>query len=190
MRCQSHLDELVLIGDRLLLAAPQIPPPADFEDKAVALMAAPAPVAPDGPSSWIRRRAVLVAAAALAVAGLSVAGYAVSNQESPSPGLTALGAGRVGTILRADGTIAGTITLSSQPRPLALVTVDHPRGGTGVVTCELVDAHGQATTIGSWSADQIARGAWAVGIDPALLSSQRMNLRSPEGAIVASAALR
>jgi hypothetical protein len=190
LRCQTRLDEFVLLGERLLLAAPQMLPPANFEDQAVARMRSPASASPESSSFSLRRRTALAAAAAVAVVGFSVGGsYAVAHR-SPAHPATALAVSRTGTIVRADGTTAGTITLTAQPRPLALVTVDHPRQGSGLVTCELLDADGQATTIGSWSFDQIARGAWAVGIDPALLSAERMDLRSTAGAVVASAVLR
>jgi hypothetical protein len=200
LSCQSYLDQLSLIGDRLLLAGPQVSPPAGFEERAVARMLPPAPVSTPGgrrrpPWRRIPRRmgyrVALVAAIIVALAGVSIAGgYAVDHDRGGRTQITTLAdATRTGTIIRTDGTVAGTITLARQPRPLALITLDNPRAGSGVVTCELVAAGGQATTIGSWTFDQVARGAWAVGIDPALLSADRMDIRSPAGAVVASAAL-
>jgi hypothetical protein len=190
--CQAELDQLSLIGDRLLSAGPQILPPTDFEDRAVAGML-PAPRAAS-PSPGRGRRVALMAAAAAAVVGLAVGdGYLAGQHRSGQTAHPASAAGlagtRAGAIIRADGTVAGTITLAAYPRPLALVTVDNPRSGIGVVTCELVAADGQATTIGTWSFDEISRGAWAVGIDPALLTAPRMNIRNTAGTVLASAVL-
>jgi len=194
LSCQNNLDELILIGDRLLLVGPQIAPPADFEARVVARMSPPSGASGGipGPAAGARSRRVALVAAAAALVGLAVGGgYAIGHRGTVHPEVAAanLTGGRAGAILRPDGTVAGTITLSNRPRPLALVTVDDPRPGAGVVTCELVDANGQATTIGTWSFDQIAGGAWAVGIDPTLLSAQKMNIRSAAGAVLATAIL-
>jgi hypothetical protein len=201
LSCQSHLDQLSLIGDRLLLAGPQISPPAGFEERAVTRMLPPAPISAPAARRrppWRRiprrtaYRVALVAAITVALAGISIGGgYALGHDRAGRQQITTLAAAtRTGTIIRADGTFGGTITLARQPRPLALITIDNPRAGSGVVTCELVAADGQATTIGSWTFDQVARGAWAVGIDPALLTAERMDIRSPAGTVVASATLQ
>jgi len=195
LSCQNNLDELILIGHRLLLAGPQIAPPAEFEDRAVVRMSPPlaTPERDTGRVAANRsRRLALVAAAATLVGLAAGGGYAIGHRGTVHPEVAAanLMGGRAGAILRPDGTVAGTITLSSRPRPLALITVDDPRPGAGVVTCELVDADGRGTTIGTWSFDQIARGAWAVGIDTTLLSAQKMNIRSATGAVLATAILQ
>ena len=154
---------------------------------------------------------MLVAAAAVALVALagglllgSPAGMrtasapqaAPSSSTSPPAGGAQAGAGELtveatssGPILRADGTRSGTAMLVEQPRPLVLVTIDNPRPSANRVSCELVLADGTATTVGTWGYSDVAGGAWAAGIDPALLGAVRMNVRDAAGNVVASAAL-
>jgi hypothetical protein len=94
-----------------------------------------------------------------------------------------------GPIIRVDGTRSGTAVLVDQPRPLVLVTIDNPRPSANRVTCELVLADGGAVTVGTWGYEDVANGAWAVGIDPALLSAVRMDVRDRSGALISSAQL-
>jgi hypothetical protein len=91
--------------------------------------------------------------------------------------------------VRADGSVVGTASLLDHPRPLVLITIDRPRQSNNVVTCELVTADDVATSVGTWSYEEVASGAWAVGIDKSLLFAVRMNVRDPGGAILASAPL-
>ena len=105
-----------------------------------------------------------------------------------------LGAGvqatRSGPIVRADGSRSGTAMLVDQPRPLVLVTIDNPRPSANRVSCELVLPDGTATTVGTWGYSDVAGGAWAAGIAPALLDAVQMNVRDASGTVVSSAQLR
>ena len=97
--CQAELDQLSLIGDRLLSAGPQILPPTDFEVRAVAGMLPAAGTASSSPGRG--RRAALMAAAAAAVVGLAVGGGYLAGQ--PRSGQTTRADGHGGSGRHAGG---------------------------------------------------------------------------------------
>lgn len=185
--CQSHLDELTLVTDRLLLLAPSMEPPPGFEGRVLDRLAT---ARGDGPDAlWQRRRArqlrALAAVATLLVAVL--AGGAFGRwSASHSPELNVV---RSGEIVRSDGSVAGRIRLVDSPRPMALVTIDQPRPSTFEVTCDLVGPDWKSVSVGSWTFSDVEQGAWAVGIDASLLNAVRMNVLDPNGSILASAIL-
>jgi hypothetical protein len=198
--CQVAVDQLALVADRLLLAVPEIEPPAGFEGRVLErLVPALSSPVPKGDDRRKRRRALAaVAAVVMLLAGASLAlVYSGSREEGPYSGhpgpaaqpATGPRAVRSGTIVRADGSVVGAVSLVDQPRPLLLVTIDRPRPSNNVVTCELVMADGVATAVGTWNYDDVAKGAWAVGIDRSLLTAVRMNVRDAAGAILSSAPL-
>lgn len=238
--CQARLDELALLVDQLLVAAPELEPPAGFEGRVLDHLATAAAgggpggpgatparpggastapsTAPSTPPSTVaigarrsrRRRLLAVAAVVVLLAllggavGLVRAGrdeggdtsQAASSTSTSGPadgadpgGQATLQSISSGPILRADGSRSGTAMLVDEPRPLVLVTIDSPRPSANRVSCELVLPDGTATTVGTWGYDDVAGGAWAVGIAPDLLGAVRMNVRDAAGNIVASAAL-
>jgi len=183
-QCRARLDQLTWVTEQVLVTAPEIEPPAGFEDRVLARIDA---------SQSVHRRAGkgrrwpwLVAAAvaiAFAVGGFSI-GY---QQQSAPPGVAQ--AVRSGSIKRLDGSTSGTIVLASTPRPHLLITMDNPRPSNQSVRCILIAPDGHRTDVGSWSYGDIEQGAWAVGIDPSLLSSARMEILDSTGNVVANAAL-
>lgn len=206
--CQAHLDELTLVADRLLLAAPDIEPPSGFEGRVLDHLAdasagprltSTARHASAAASTRAGRRwagLLAVAAAVLVLAGgLAAGSFGLGRTTAPAyhesladPGHAAH-AVRSGSIVRPDGSVAGRVLLADRPRPLVLVTVDQPRPSANRVTCELVLADGRSTNVGTWDYSEVAQGAWAVGIDPSLLSAVRMNVVGPGGAVLATAEL-
>jgi hypothetical protein len=233
--CQARLDELALLTDRLLLAAPELEPPAGFEGRVLdhlsataasgaaargVLGSAAAGTTPGAEAGITpaegrgrapgRRPLLALVAAVLAVAALAAGGFLLGRSTGqdadaasppgaastgpPSAGGAPAGSGvdaaRSGPIVRADGSRSGTAMLVEQPRPLVLVTVDSPRPSANRVSCELVLPNGTATTVGTWGYDDVAGGAWAVGIPPELLDAVQMNVRDASGSVVATAQLR
>jgi hypothetical protein len=232
--CQARLDELALLTDRLLLAAPELEPPAGFEGRVLdhltataasgataraALGSAAAVTAPGAETTTPgvargrapRRRSLLVlVAAVLLVTALGAGGFLLgrstvqgadaaappgaastgSTSAGGAPARSGVDAARSGPIVRADGSRSGTAMLVEQPRPLVLVTIDSPRPSANRVSCELVLADGTAMTVGTWGYDDVAGGAWAVGIPPKLLDAVQMNVRDASGGVIATAQLR
>ena len=185
--CQSHLSELSLVTDRLLLIAPATEPPPGFEGRVLDRLAN---VRGDGPDALTQRRRAARLRALTAVAVLvmvAVAGVTAGRLSAEhTPALRAV---RSGQITRADGSVAGTIRLIDRPRPMALITIDAPRKFDVRVSCSLVKPDWTAVTVGSWVFTDIEQGAWAVGIDESLLTAVRMNVLDPNNSILASAQL-
>ena len=186
--CQRYLDSLTFASEQLLTGAPEVEPPSGFEtrvldricqsDAAAAVAVGTAPA-----RRWGMWRALAVAAAVIVAA---VGGVAIAHR----PARTVI-AGTVvqGTIVRADGSLAGVVRLLDAPRPMIVVTIGAPRRFEGRVTCELVLSDGRVVQVGSWSADDIAAGVWASGVSAELLHASRMNVRDPKGALGGSAPL-
>jgi hypothetical protein len=239
--CHRKLEDLSWLGERLLLLAPEIEPPAGFESRVLDRLAAssgggravavagdpgagqktrqkrrpagaggrvgtagpaPPPPATVGATSAGRPRRsrrgalglVLLAGAFGLLVGLgaALAGDRLSSwgddEGAGSVGSAVTdGRTRIGTMVRADGSAAGTAVLAAEPRPHLLVAITAPRPRAGAVNCELVGADGRAVLVGSWTFADVEQGTWAVGVDPALLSAVRMDVKDAEGVVLASA---
>ena len=183
--CQARLTELSLVVDRLLLLAPSMEPPPGFEARVIERMAHARGEGPAEAHAKLRARQLRLAmvAAVLVVVAL---GAGLIGRASKGTDLATV---RGGEIVRADGSVAGHIRLVSSPRPMALVTIDQPGRFEGRVHCSLVGPDWKSVEVGTWSADDVAGGAWAVGIDAAQLDSVRMNVLDGNGAIRATADL-
>jgi hypothetical protein len=177
-RCQARLDDLVAVGDRLVLLAPQVDPPAGFETRALSRMGGP--VAAD--LRWARRSRILTGVAAL-VATLAL-GMLVGRLVS-SPGATTVD--RVAAIHNAAGDVVGDAHLENAPRPHILVSVLRAPTKPGVRTCELQRPDGSWVVVGTWTAEELSTGVWAVALDPALLRAQAMRVTNEDGALLATA---
>ena len=172
-RCHSLLDTLGTVVDRLLLAAPQMEPPAGFESRALARLE----TAPAGPTRRSRGR---WAAAGIAAAAMMVAGALLATQFDEGPNVT------TAAIVATTGTELGSVQLIAQPTPHVLVTIDTPGPGPGRRTCELQRPDGTWQSVGWWDAADIASGVWAVGIEPVLLDATAMRITS-DGDVLATA---
>ena len=172
--CHSLLDSLGTVADRLLLAAPQVEPPAGFESRALARLDASAA----GPA---RRSVGLWWVAAAAVAGVMVfAGAFVAVRRDGEPTVA------TAAIVAATGSEVGSVQLIAEPTPHVLVTIAAPRPGPGIRSCELQRPDGTWEEVGWWDAADIASGVWAVGIDPTLLDATAMRIIS-DGDVLATA---
>jgi len=165
--CHSLLDGLGVVADRLLLAAPQIEPPAGFENRALARLGSP----PAGSNRRSRRLRWVAAAAAVVV--IAVSGVLVARLGDGPDVVTA-------AIVAGAGSEVGSVQLISEPTPYVLVVIDAPRPGPGIRACELQRPDGTWATVGWWTADDIASGVWAVGIDPALLDATAMRITADD----------
>lgn len=185
--CQARLSELSVVVDRLLLLAPSMEPPAGFEARVIERMAQARGEGPAERHAHRRARRLRLAAAAAVLLVVALgAGLVGRVTDEPRPGLATE---RIGTIVRGDGSVSGQIRLVSQPKPMAIITIDAPRRFEGRVHCQLVGPDWKGVDVGSWSADDIAAGAWAVGITPEQLKSVKMQVLDANGVILATADL-
>lgn len=170
--CHSLIDGLGAVADRLLLAAPQIEPPAGFESRALARLGAHE----GGPTRRLAGFRWLVGAAvvgAVAAAGVFLV-LAPDDQQATTT---------TAAIVSTAGTEVGSAQLVAEPMPHLVVSIVAPRPGPGIRTCELRRADGAWEEVGWWDAADIASGVWAVGIDPALLDATAMRITSGGDAI-------
>jgi len=179
-QCQSLLEGLGTVVDRLLLLAPQIEPPAGFESRALARVVT-TPV-----SARARWQVPLWAAAAITLI-VGAAGFTAAHlleQRSPA----AVGPNAV--ILTAANVDLGSVQLLADPAPHVLVAIRAPRPEPGIRNCELQRPDGTWVHVGSWQVADIASGVWATGIDPALLNATAMRITTQDGTILATATFR
>ncbi|MDH4076537.1 MAG: hypothetical protein OEW29_11425, partial [Acidimicrobiia bacterium] len=157
--CRSLLDELAAVGDSLLLAAPELEPPAGFEGRVLdRLPAAAGRDEPGGPAElpaqarsrrpvggrrWLVGAAIVLAAGAAATGALLVGNDRNAVQEA-------------GAIVTASGQQVGEIRLLTDPVPHLLITVPNPQGAPGVRVCELQRPDGSWVRVGSWEAVDLA----------------------------------
>lgn len=171
--CQALLSGLGAVADRLLLAAPQIEPPAGFESRALARMGSPA--SPQR-AWWVSAIGGLV----IVVAGL-VAWWSWSARETPNV--------VAAPIMAESGSDIGVVELRADPSPHVLVVIDSPRPDPGTRTCQLQRGDGDWVTVGSWEVEDIAAGVWAVGVESALLEATAMRVLTADGSVLATADL-
>lgn len=189
--CQLALENMSAVADRLLEECPEIEPPPGFEQRVLTqLVNGSDIVAAAALMGRGRTRLRLVAiVGSLLLISAGVSGAAVRHFDERENHASVLHPLRAGTIIRADGRPSGKVTLVDRPRPMLLVTIDHPRPFTGRVNCELESTIGQKSVVGSWSYDDVEAGAWAVGLTPEWLSSTRMRILDASGKLMASADL-
>ncbi len=197
--CRALLDDLAAVGDRLLLAAPELEPPAGFESRVLDRLPAPTGAGDTGASAtsghrrapaWARGgrrhrpgwRATAAAGVALVV-GAVAATVIVTGRETGDVDAE-------GAIVTASGQEVGEIRLLTKPVPHLLITVPNPQGAPGVRFCELQRPDGSWVRVGSWEAVDIASGVWAAGIDPSLLDASAMRVVTDQGVLLATATLR
>ena len=173
--CHSLVDGLGTVADRLLLAAPQIEPPADFESRALARLD-PHTSGAHGRVAGFRWLIGAAVVGAMAAAGVVLA---LSSDGRPTDIATA-------AIVATAGSEVGSAQLVAEPTPHLVVSILTPRPGPGIRTCELRRADGEWEVVGWWDAADIASGVWAVGIDAGLLDATAMRITSG-GDVIATA---
>lgn len=155
--CAVPLRELVAVVDRLLLLAPPAEPPPGFETKVLAALRAR------------HRRWPLVVGAAAAVLALVVGALLVVARPGEATRRSA-------PIVGAGGRVVGDVVIVAEPRPHVLVSVEDPRPGPGVRSCELVLPDGERVVVGSWGYEEIDTGVWAVAVDARVLDAVSMRI--------------
>jgi hypothetical protein len=212
--CREDVRQLMATSEALLTLLPSREPPAGFETRVLDRLGLPStadseaagrePVpiaryrharprrAPGARGSLRPRRLVAAAAVALAVVGAGVGGWGIG---------TASTAGRVAAA-PAPATLNSAALLTASHKEVGQVflyqdtkeqggqqwmnmSVDLP-SGDGTVTCQIVDAHGQVTTVGSF---QLAHGygAWASAGPWGSGTINAARLLAPDGTVLATA---
>lgn len=184
--CRSEVEQLALVGDRLLRLAPLAEPPVGFESRVVQRLGrTPSRAAP------LRRRwASVVAAGTIAAAGLG--GWAIGTaNDSGTPGHAAsqLMSGE----LTAGHTGIGSVFLHPGDPAWVFMTVDHDGASTGYldnwVTCELTLDKGPAVRVGTFQLTG-GYGYWGAPVHVASTSVTGARLVSPNGTVLATASIK
>jgi hypothetical protein len=197
--CETRLNWLAGLADRLLLLVPEVEPPAGFEAGVMARIAGAAgerteqaggghAADPDGRSRrrrpWQQWPWQLVAVAAVVIAVLAAGFTAGRTTSHPTPAAVE----RRGEIMTISGADVGTAQVLSKPQPHILLSLKGPLPW-GVLNCKLERAQGRQVTVGSWDYEDSPDGTWAVRIDPSLTGAVLMRIVDQSGAVVATAAL-
>jgi hypothetical protein len=172
--CHASLESLGTIVDRLLLAAPEVEPPEGFESRVLQRI-------PDDPAASSSKRSIgrwVVSITAVVVAFLAGGALVAQLDREPAPD--------VASIVTADGAAIGSVQLVRDPVPHVVVAITSPRPDPGMRTCELQRPDGSWEQVGWWDERDIESGAWAVGIDPALLEATAMRITA-DGRTLAAA---
>ena len=177
--CRGRFDEMLGLTDMLLALAPTHEPPPGFESRVLDRLSIPVGRSP-------RSTTLLGMAAALLIIVAALGAVAIDRRIRDE----GLSAARSGIIVGADGSRVGRIQLLGGEQPYVLIAIDHPRPGTGPLTCRLQLADGRSITVGSWSYDDVRGGVWAGGLDEPSLAAVAMQIVDGEGTVVASASLR
>jgi hypothetical protein len=177
-RCHSLFEGIGTVVDRLLLAAPQMDPPAGFEGRVLARLDAAESRESRRPRRSWRPGPSIALTGAIAAALVMVGAVVALRGEG--------GSSNAADIVATTGVEVGSVELVADPTAYVLVVIDSPRPGPGRRLCELRRSDGSWTAVGWWDAADIASGVWAVGIDPALLDSTAMRITS-NGEVLATA---
>ena len=176
--CRAELADLSTAADRLLLAAPEMDPPAGFEHRAVARMS---PVSAGRPGRR-RSRWVTVATAAAVVVVVAVGATAALVVGSRGGGSAETARA---SLVSAAGRTVGRVAVDGAGSPSMTVWLDGATPGVRY-RCELVLADGSRRLVGSWT---VAGGSatWTVSVPDA--PADRVELTRSDGTAVATADL-
>lgn len=206
--CEALVKDLSATADALLLAAPEVDPPAGFEVRwlariptdAGAVVPVAGPIEP-APIESARSRhrfgtrtprrllpAIAAATVALLVGGAGIAvGLAVAQQPRS---LTAVGQIRLAALrsgssyLPTGGPTVGEAAVASGNPSWVVMTYQRP-GWSGRVECVVIE-HGRAEEVGSfWIYDGSA--SWSVRLASPGAAVTSAEVRSPSGAVLATA---
>lgn len=204
--CREEVGQLTATGEGLLGLLPSVEPPAGFEARVMDRLglAPPAP-SPDSHASWTSRithlgrkpagrsaagqarpggrtrRVLALAAVALAVVAAGLGGWGL-RPGTPAPAGTPLSSA---TLLSASHQAAGKIFLYEGSSRWLYMSVDMP-SGNGTVICELENADGHITTVGSFQLTD-GHGYWGSPVPPTQGSLTGARLVGPGGTVLATA---
>jgi Putative zinc-finger len=171
--CRQEVDDIRLIGDRLLELVPGTEPPLGFDKRVLKR------IVPRRPGRRIRRlyagvitgAAAAVAAAALLAATLGAPGH------RPRPA-------ELAAAFRAGGRDIGSVYISGNPAWISMSV--HQATLTGWVTCQLIEAGGKTATIGTFQL-QSGRGTWEAPEPAGDTDPAGARLLGPSGNVIATA---
>jgi hypothetical protein len=154
--CREDVRQLLATSERLLGLLPESEPPAGFETQVLNRLGlpapAPAPVTTEpGPrrsaAPWTRR--LLAAAAAIvAIAGGGAVGWGLGHTTSSHQAPAQASLASAVFLTAAHQNVGQVFLYQGSPRWLYM-WVDLP-SGDGMVTCQVVSAGGQVTTVGAF----------------------------------------
>ena len=188
--CREEVGQLTATGEGLLGLLPSVEPPAGFEARVMDRLGL-APPAPGPERRTSRagearlagrtRRVLALAAVALAVVAAGLGGWGL-RPGTPARAGTPLSSA---TLLSASHQAAGKIFLYEGSSRWLYMSVDMP-SGNGTVICEVENADGHITTVGSF---QLAdgRGYWGSPVPPTQGSLTGARLVGPGGTVLATA---
>jgi hypothetical protein len=169
--CSSEVEELSVIGDRILDLIPDTEPPVGFDRKVLA--------------SWRRRPGrrrtwaiVTVAPAVILVVTLATA--ALTGHSRPPQ------AGELTGFLRDGGRTVGTVYVGGDPAWVTMTVQHAPVSGR--VTCQLVGDDGATTTVGYFQLVD-GSGTWSAPDPGAATRLASARLIGPGGDVLAVATL-
>ena len=177
--CRARFDEMLALTDTLLALAPHHEPPPGFETRVLDRLSIPA-------QRGQKSRILLGVAAALLILVAALGAVAIDRRTRDE----GLSVARSGVIVGASGSRVGEIQLVRGDQPFVLVAIDHPKPGSGPVSCHLQLADGSTVTVGSWSYDDVIGGVWAAGIAASSLRAVSMQIVASDGTVLASASLQ
>src|ERR1700749_295616 len=150
--CREHVRQLTTTGEELLALLPAAEPPAGFETRGMDRLRFAPPAAPPIRNrkrpAWghAPRRVLAAAAVVVAVAGASLGGWGLHGATAPAAASSEL---RSATLLATDHDSVGNVFMyNGEPRWMYM-TVDLESGNDTVI-CQLVEANGHVTTVGSF----------------------------------------
>jgi hypothetical protein len=177
--CRGRFDEMLGLTDMLLALAPRHEPPPGFESRVLDRLSMPEP-------SRSRRPAVLLSIAAAVLILVAAFAAVAMDRRSRDEGISVA---RSGIIVGAGGARVGDIQLVRGAQPYVLIAIDHPKPGSGPVSCQLQLPDGRSVIVGSWSYDDVRGGIWAAGLDDSSLAAVAMQIVDSDGTLLATASL-
>jgi hypothetical protein len=176
--CRAQLDEYRDVLDAVLVATPPVAPSAGFARETASLMrSSNRPAA----NPWVRRTLLAAAALLLVAVGVTI-GRSTTDSGSDNVAVSA-------PIVNVAGETIGRYSELDSVRSVAVVELNSPKPFDGRRSCVIVTADGVQHTIGSWTKETMATGAWSMAIAPEVVDATpvRMDIVGEDGSVIASA---
>jgi hypothetical protein len=171
--CRREVDDIRRIGDRLLELVPGTEPPLGFDDRVLKR------IAPRRPARRIRRlyAGLITGVAAAIVAGALLAVALAGPGHRPR-------ATELAGAFRAGGRDIGSVYIGGNPAWISMSV--HQASLTGWVTCQLLEAGGKISTVGTFQL-QSGSGTWEAPEPAGTTAVAGARLLGPTGNVIATA---